>query len=167
MHTLTITGNNANDLMGQFDAIAQRLGYVRMESVRAAFNQAAVQRKQEAAAEPGPEPEVTQPAETTKVLDGEILPPIEKPKRGRPKAEKPPVEVAPPVIDLEKALEDSYKPAEEKPLDHDDVRIAMKELASRVNVEAVSALLKDFGTNKASGVPVERIAEFVEKARAS
>jgi outer membrane biosynthesis protein TonB len=164
MHTLTITGNNANDLMGQFDAIAQRLGYVRMESVRAAFNQAAVQRKQEAAEEaPPPEPE--KPAaepEVAKPLDGEILPPIEKPKRGRPKVEKPPVEVV-----AEPAPEPEAPPAEEKPLDHDDVRIAMKELASRVNVEAVSALLKDFGTNKASGVPVERIAEFVEKARAS
>ena len=152
MQTMTIEGETPEIFLKNFTALANRLGFYAREQMQAAAQRAA-QANAPTAEKPTP-PQPVPAAEPAKPLDGEVIPP-EKTKRGRPPkaaAEKP----------AEKAAEE---PAPALTTDH--VRAAMRDLAGRTSVQRVTDLLAEFGAASASGIPEDRIAEFVEKAKAA
>lgn len=146
MQTMTIEGETPEVFLKNFAALANRMGFYAREQLQAAAARAA---------KPEAEPAKTAEPEAPKPLDGDVLPP-ERPKRGRPAKA-----AAAPEAEPVKAAEQSAKA-----LTADDVRVAMRELAARKGVDAVAKLLAEFGAKKASDVPEDRIAEFVELANA-
>lgn len=145
---IVIDGENAEALMRNFAQVANHLGFV-SRGHAVAVAQVAVARATAVPAESKPaEP----PAEAPKPLDGEVLPP-EKPKRGRPPKEKAP-----------EPAEPEASAAEKKPLTTSDVVVAMKALAARCGVEAVSQLLDEFHVARASEVPAEKMAAFIQRS---
>jgi hypothetical protein len=164
---MTIEGGNAKEFMDNFTQMANQMGFV-SKAQAVAVAQAAVAKaaKPTEATSTPTDKAVEQPAESEKPaeqkpLEGEVLPP-ERPRRGRPPKSADPEKPA----EAPKATEAPKAEAADKPLTTDDVRTAMKALASRCGVEAVGKLLAEFGVAKASEVPEAKIAEFVAKSEA-
>lgn len=167
-NSITISGATPAEFIANFTSIAARFGFLPREAVAKAVHDALVKIGK---GSQNVQPEVVAPAaemvevatsaiETPQALaigsaaslpaqEPEILPP-DKPKRAGKKTAAAPAEPQPKAV--------------ERPLDVDDVRLAMRDLASKFDVSAPRALLDHFKVNKASEVPADKIAEFVRLA---
>lgn len=150
--TLTITADTPTDF---FHQLAGAVG-----SMRAVGGGGAQQTTQ------GP-PAAAPKGETAKPIDGEIIPPkadtkttTRKPRETK-KADEPKGETAP-----EPKTETAEAGTVESQVDIppvDDVRAALKKLASEKGDDAVFGLLKDFKAKNASTVPEDKRAELIAK----
>ncbi len=185
---VNIDVNNEN-----FDFIARAAGYVRKQEVEALMKQIAEVLQAEGVvppwlrkvpesvnsptavpAETGPSPGVDTAgpgtAEVPEYVDVNLVAP--KKKAGRPrkvKAEQATDAAASPAEgSFAEAVADigGDKPAADiKLLGLEDVKQALRELASRLDLDASRKLLDHFGAKKASEVPAEKIADFVEASK--
>ncbi len=98
----------------------------------------------------------------------EVLPP-EKPAEGkkRDQTAKKAGEVAPEQADFEDAVNKlADKPADAKPLTADDIRAALRDVASKHGVDQCRKLRDEFGVKSASEVTDGKRAAFVAAAAA-
>lgn len=149
--TLSISADNSREFDYEFKLLANSRGYFSLQDLQRQAQEAAARK----AAQPQPTDEQqpsppTQPAMPESDDIGAAT--ADKPKRGA----KPKAEIIPPS----KAKAEEPK----KELAVEDVAGALRKLSSDHNMPACKTLLAHFSAKKASEVPADKRAEFIEYA---
>lgn len=180
---ITIAGENTEVALKDFSSLAKALNFTPQAEAIAYGQGLAVElcrqagvtvtlgqpgTAAEASAEPAGEPgAVIDAAGGGSDSGDEQLPPDHSVAQQTPvsgKKQKAEKKAAAKTQTLNDDISDVGGPAAVKPMSLDDVRVALRNLASKRDMPRCSALLAEFGAKKAMEVPVERIAEFVAKA---